>query len=275
MWGMRAALILLMGVAMGRAAGGEPGGSRTQEQGDLQAIEVSEEIVMKQAQAGGDVGPAMDRLEKTFEGLEAKYPRSAAVRDEHGNYLWLQERKEAAFAKWEEASKLDPRDPDICLHLGTSWLEQGNVGQAMDYFRRASALAPRDALLHFHLGNGLYLFRHYLTTAEHPETEVVDDALKELAKAVELEPLNADYAKGYADTFYSLPAPKWEEALKAWQHVYAISADKDLASINLARVSLLMNDNAGAKKYLEQVTGGDFQMLKKKLEAKAGETAVK
>jgi len=260
-----ALLLLVAGWCLG--ARGEPAPS--QEQADLQAAGLVEAATLSQVQAGGDARQAMERLDQLFADLEAKYPHSAAVRDAHGDYLWSAERKQEAFTQWQEAEKLDGNNADICLHLGSCWLENGDTQRATGYFERAAALAPRDALLHFHLGNDLYLFRHQLATPREPETAVVDRALGELRTAAELEPLNAEYARGYADTFYSIPVAKWPDALKAWQHFYEISEDKNLASINLARVSLQMKDRAAARMYLDQVTRPDFQGLKRKLMAQA------
>jgi len=264
----RALFSILLAGWMAADAHGEP----SPEQADLQATEVVEAAVLAQTQAGADTRQAVGRLDQAFAALEAKYPRSATVRDEHGNFLWWEQREQEAFAKWQEAEKLDGNNAYICLHLGCCWLESGDTGRAMGYMERAVALAPGDARLRFTLGNDLYLFRHQLTTPTEPETAVVDRALAELKKASDLEPLDAEYAQGYAETFYSIPESKWPEALKAWQRFYDISENKDMAAINLARVSLLMKDKPGARRYLGKVTGLSFAALKKKLMAQAGGT---
>jgi len=203
--------------------------------------------------------------------LEAKYPHSATVLDEHGNFLFGANRCQEAFTKWQAAEKLDGNNVDVCEHMGSLCLNNGDSRRAMGYFQRAVALAPADASLHFVLGNELYLFRHDLTTGQEPETAVVDRALAELRKASDLEPLDPGYAKGYADTFYSIPVSKWPDALKAWHHYYDISTDKDIAAINLARVSLQMKDMVGARRYLGEVHGLGFQGLKRKLMGQAGD----
>jgi tetratricopeptide (TPR) repeat protein len=266
---MRRALFLLV-LAGWMDAGARGAEAPSPERQDLQAAAVVEATVLAQTQAGGDTREAVERLDQAFAALEAKYPRSAAVRDEHGNYLWWEQRQQEAFKKWQEAEKLDGNNAYICLHLGCSWLESGDTARAMGYIERAVALAPGDAMLHFTLGNDLYLFRHQLTNASEPETAVVDRALGELKKASDLAPMDAEYAQGYAETFYSLPVPKWPEAVKAWQRFYDISENKDVAAINLARISLLMKDKAAARRYLGKVTGAPFEGLKKKLMAQAG-----
>ena len=267
---MRRALLLLMLPALAAVARGdaaEGAATPTPEQADLAAVQVAE--LAAEAQAGGVSWKVIGNLDQAFVGLEAKYPRSVAVRLEHGNFLQGTNRRDEALAKWQQAEKLDGNNAALCQCLGMYWLDCGDTPRGTGYLERAVALAPGNALMHFNLGNGLYLFRHDLTTPRMTEVAVVDRALAELRKASELEPLETDYALGYADTFYAIPVANWPEALRAWQHFYDITPDKNFAAINLARVSLQMKDKAGARKYLDRVNGAGFEGLKKKLMAQA------
>jgi tetratricopeptide (TPR) repeat protein len=269
----RCASLLLVSAAVGALARGDwatAAANPSPEQADLQAAAAAVTVAEAQAAKGAGTGNAVENLDQMYTGLEAKYPHSAAVRDDFANFLFAADRGQEAFTKWQEAEKLDGNNADVCEHLAACWLNSGDTRRATGYFEKAAALAPQDASLHFALGNELYLFRHDLTTAQEPETAVVDRALGELKKASDLEPLEPEYARGYASTFYSIPVSKWPEALKAWQHYYEIAPDKDLAAINLARVSLQMKDKAGALKYLGKVNDPAFQGLKKKLMTQAG-----
>jgi tetratricopeptide (TPR) repeat protein len=265
----RALFFLLWAMAGAAHAAPDASPSPSTEQADLQAVDLIEATVVTRDAAGADVRDAVAQLDKAYTGLEAKYPRSATVRDEHGTFLWWEHREGDAFAKWREAEQLDGSNPNVCQHLGSSLLESGDIQQGIGYLERATALAPRDAMQHYTLGTDLYLFRHQMTTPQELEPAVVGRALAELKTAATLEPLNASYAEGYAETFYSIPVTDWPGAIKAWQHLYDISGKKDYAAINLARVSLLMADPAAAREYLEKVTTPTFQALKKKLLAKA------
>ena len=260
-----ALFFLLCAAAVARAEPASP----SPEQSDIQAVEVTESLLVTRAAGGGDVRDAVPQLEQAYTALEAKYPRSAEVRDEHGSFLWWQQREGEAFAKWREAEHLDGSNANVCQHLGSALLESGQIPEGIGYLERATTLAPRDAMQHYTLGTDLYLFRHQMTSAREPETAVVDHALAEMKRASDLEPLNASYAQGYAETFYSIPISEWPQAIKAWQHLYDISGKKDFAAINLARVSLLMQDGTAARGYLEKVTSPSFQPLKKKLLGKA------
>jgi tetratricopeptide (TPR) repeat protein len=264
-------LPILLLCALTVTARAEPGASPTPsaEQSDLQTVDLIEATVVTRSASGADVRDAVAQLDKAYAALEAKYPRSATVSDEYGSYLWWQQREADAYVKWREAEQLDGNNANVCQHLGSSLLENGQIAQGIGYLERATALSPRDAMQHYTLGTDLYLFRHQMTTAQEPETSVINRALSELKRATDLEPLNASYAQGYAETFYSIPVPDWPGAIKAWQHLYDISGKKDFAAINLARVSLLMHDRSAARDYLGKVKTPSFQPLKEKLLAKA------
>jgi tetratricopeptide (TPR) repeat protein len=265
----RALLLFLCATATIARAASSPSPAPTTEQTDLQTIDLIEATLVTRAAAGADVRDAAAQLDKAYATLETKYPRSATVRDEYGSYLWWQQREGDAFVKWREAEQLDGNNANVCQHLGSSLLESGDITHGIGYLERATALAPPDAMQHFTLGTDLYLFRHQMKTASEPETAVVSRALTELKTASVLDPLNSSYAEGYAETFYSIPVTDWPGAIKAWQHLYDISGKKDYAAINLARVSLLMNDRDAALDYLKKVNTPTFAPLKKKLLAKA------
>jgi tetratricopeptide (TPR) repeat protein len=253
------------------AASAEPGVSPapSAEQSDLTAVQLIESALVMKSANGGDATDAVAKLNDSYTALETKYPGSATIRDEHGSFLWWQQREGEAFVKWREAEQLDGNNPNVCQHLGSALLESGDIQQGIGYLEKGAALAPGDAMQHFALGTDLYLFRHQMTTAREPETAVVERALAELKRAADLEPLNASYAKGYAETFYQIPVADWPEAIRAWQHLYDISGKKDFAAINLARVSLLMRNGSAARQYLAEVKTPEFQLLKNKLLARA------
>jgi len=236
---------------------------------ELRAVQLLENaaITRYKASAQADSDRAeLDKVAENYEQLVKKYPRDANVREAYGSFLWSIERRSEAFAQWETGEKLDPKDADIAFRLGNAWVDLGDAKKATDYFSRASRLAPRDALYHFNLGNALFLFRHEM----HDErTKTSDDvaqrALEEFRTATGLDPFNEDYAKAFADAFYTVPSPDWNEALKAWEHFRDVSANKDFAYTNLARVSLKMGRKEQAREYLARISGKQFDRIKERL----------
>jgi tetratricopeptide (TPR) repeat protein len=227
------------------------------------------EIARSHGAAAGDLDASQKKIDASFATLEAKAPDNSQVWEEDGNFLIMTEREPLAYEKFQEAVRADANNAGAWCSLGFARLHRGDTLRGLGCMERASATEPGDASYHYTLGTYLYLFRHDVVRKDLPETAVVDQALSELKVACKLSPQDVRYAQDYAETFYSIPVPHWVEAMAAWQHYTEVSLDKDYGAINLARVSLLMGDAAGARRYLNGVTGGGYQELKKKLLEKA------
>ena len=167
---------------------------------------------------------------------------------------------------WEEAAVLDPKNAVVMAHLAGYWLAAGEVKKAAAFYARAVESAPENAAYRFAFANVTFLFRHELLSAAQPdEAAALDHALADFAKASRLAPLNAEYSRAYAETFYSLANPDWNAALTAWQHFAGISPRKNFAQANLARIHLKLGQMDAARACLDAIQGADFQKLKSKL----------
>jgi tetratricopeptide (TPR) repeat protein len=206
------------------------------------------------------------KLERIFTDLEAKYPRDATIQNGHAEFLWSTGEHERAVEKWLAAEKRDPHNAVVLDHLGGSALAIGEVKKAAGYYARAVSSAPEKAAYHFSYANLVFLFRHELHDAAHPESDSrVAEALQHFAEASRLEPLNADYARAFAEAYYTVAEPDWGAALRAWQHLYEISPQKDFALLNLARVQMKLGRKPEARASLTQVQDPRFARLKARL----------
>ena len=212
------------------------------------------------------------RLTQLYRQLADKYPDRAAVQKALGDYARRHDRSLEALAAYLRAQVLDPADADTADSIGSIELQMGKTRDASEQFQRAVNARPDSAQLHFNLGNVLYLFRHDIAaTASASDNEaMLNRALAELHRAAELDPGNMQYAQGYAETFYMLTHPDWEQARTAWKAVLALSAPKtDFANIHLARISLRMKRPKEAEAYLALVRDPEFTLLKAKLHDQA------
>ncbi len=206
------------------------------------------------------------KLDKIYAGLGAKYPRDATVRNGRAEFLWSVGEQERAVTVWEAAAAIEPKNAVVLNHLGGSWLAAGDVKKAAGFYARAVESAPENAAYRFTCANVTFLFRHELLNPAQPdEAAVLDVALDHFAAASRLAPVNPDYARAYAETFYSLPKPDWKVALAAWEHFAEISPQQDFAQANLARVHLKLGQKDAARACLAKIQGADFQPLKEKL----------
>ena len=206
------------------------------------------------------------KLDAIYAELSAKHPRDAAVRNARGELLWDLGERERAMREWEAAEQLDATHATALHHLGGAHLASGDTKQSAHYFRRASDAAPTNPSYHYELANVLFLFRHDLKNATTDEAAVIDLAMKHYAEASRLAPLDTEYARGYAETFYSVPQADWNTALAAWGRLLDISPKKEFPLSNLVRVHIRMRQRDAAQACLDKLQSPDFEKLKSKLQ---------
>lgn len=233
-------------------------------QEDLRAAKLVENAVMTRIGDRHDNPTETDcadmkKLATIYQELVARYPENADVRNAFASFLWSTGRHSTAITQWEAAEGIEPKNAETAYRLGDCHLTLGTVKKAIGYFSRASELAPGNALYHLNLGTALFLFRKEVPGSQE---SVTARALEELRKAAKLEPLNADYAKAYAETFYGLQSPDWQEAFEAWTHYLEVTSNKNFAYSNLARVSLKLGRKKEARDFLAHIEGPDFEHIK-------------
>jgi tetratricopeptide (TPR) repeat protein len=140
------------------------------------------------------------------------------------------------------------------------------VPDAAEQFRLAIHSEAANPLYHFNLANVEFVLRRDLTVAwKIDSAELLQRALFEFREASRLAPMNLEYARAYAETFYGMPNPDWEEAQIAWQHYLELSTDRNFAYLQLARVSLKRHKKAEALSFLDKVSNLSYSEVKKKL----------
>jgi tetratricopeptide (TPR) repeat protein len=205
---------------------------------------------------------ARRKMQLIFADLEAKHPLDPEIKNAFGEFLWNIDEQRGAIGKWEAAERLNPKNAIVLTHLGGAHLANGKARRAFEYFTRATHAEPTSALYHLNLANVAFVFRHDLPVTEQAAFEL---AREHFAEASRLAPGNSDYARAYAELFYSLPRPDWQSALAAWEHFKEITNNKDFALVNLARVHMKLGQKEAARMCLSDVQGADFKRLKERL----------
>jgi len=78
------------------------------------------------------------------------YPDDARARYYLGNFLYDRKRHREAIAQWERAAELDPEFPTVWRNLGLGYFNiQQQPEKALDAFRRARKVAPKDARIFY------------------------------------------------------------------------------------------------------------------------------
>jgi Tfp pilus assembly protein PilF len=229
---------------------------------ELQAAVLIETAVLAKGASAQD----LLKLGKIFKDLASKHPRSVEVRNRRAEFLWTIGEKDQAEEEWKVAERLDPANATVLNHLGNFALDTGAVRQSANYYERAVKAAPEQAIYHFNLANVLLMFRKELLNPEQKTAEAVSaEALRQYAEAARLAPANEEYLRGYGETFFLIPNPDWHAALLAWTNIMEVTAHKDLALSNLARIHLTLGDKEQARACLEKIEGSEFARIKAQL----------
>ena len=187
-------------------------------------------------------------------------------------------RKEAAAI----LLKANEIDPDIALvknELGNYLAEEGKPLDAVSYFLSAIKLEPKEPLYHYQLGMLLYEARDDFIRSGEWTRDSVDHAMHEAFRhAAELAPGRVEFSYRYAESFYDLDSPDWNEAFKAWTRLEA-GAQSDLERqtmrLHEANVSLKQGRPDRARDILATVTAPELQGQKQKLAAGLGGSGAK
>lgn len=204
-------------------------------------------------------------LEYAFRDLVRRYPENASARDGFAEFLWDRGEQERAISEWEAAAAIDPQNGDVWYRLGDAHLAKGCGKSATRYFQKACDAAPTIARFHYVAGTVTFLFRHELVNVVQSEAKILAKALAHFAEAVRLAPLDIEYARAYAETFYGIPKPDWSKAISAWEHFMELTPNKDFAYANLARVTLKMGQYDTSRKWLGEIQSSEYERLKKNI----------
>lgn len=178
--------------------------------------------------------------------------------------------KEAAVMLLK-ANALDADNPVVKNQLGNYLAEQGKPLEAVNYFLAAIKLAPKEPLYHYQLGTLLHEARDDFIKSGDWTADSVDQAMHEAFKqAAELAPDRLEFTYRYAESFYDLPNPNWEEALQAWGKLEEEAhspAERQVMRLHAANIFIKMGKPDHARALLATVTEPHLADQKQKLVA--------
>jgi len=210
------------------------------------------------------------RVEQIYYQLVRDNPQSVPAKNALATFLWKNGKAEAAVEHWRTAQRLEPENGEAANSLGGAYLRMGRVRQAAEQFLLAVRSESDNPDYHFDLGNVEFVLRDDLTAAwKIDSAELLQRALFQFREASRLAPTDLEYARAYAETFYGMPNPDWEEAQVAWQHYLELSTDRNFGYLQLARVSLKRHKKTEALSFLDKISDSSYSQVKEKLRKQA------
>lgn len=272
---MKSFLTLLLSLLVVSALAAQEGESMT-DRALKQLVDRQQELMAEAAKGspGFDEEAFAQQIEQVCRGYETMLranPKFAAGYAAYGYLLSKLDQRKQAIGMLLKANELDPNQALVKNQIGNYLAEEGKPLDAVQYYMSAIKLAPKEPLYHYQLGTLLYEARSDFVTSGEWKAEAIDHAIHEaFRQAADLAPDRIEFTYRYAESFYHLDPPDWDEALKAWSRLEekAPSAiERQTMRLHAANVLLKQERWVHARALLETIDEPDLQKQKEKLVA--------
>jgi tetratricopeptide (TPR) repeat protein len=178
-----------------------------------------------------------------------------------------------------KADHLNPNMAIVKNQLGNALAENGKPLEALNYYQAAEELEPKEALYHYQMGLLLYEARdEFISKGGFTQDQLETQSHDEFGRAATLAPDEFAYAYRYAESFYDLIHPDWEDAFHAWSAVEAKAGspiEKQTVQLQEANVRLKAGQPEAARALMLGVTEPKLAKQKEKLIAQLDQSARK
>jgi len=204
------------------------------------------EEAMEREKAGrfdeADFARQMQELCRAYDSLLSDNPKFAAAYAAYGYLLGKLGMEDESVGMLLRANQYDPEIPLVKNQIGNYLAERGKPLEAVNYYLAAIRLAPEEPLYHYQLGTLLHNSRADFIRSGDWEAASVDRASHEgFRQAAELAPERFEFVYRYAESFYDLPEPDWDGALKVWGRLEAAAGseiERQAVRLHAAKVCL-------------------------------------
>ena len=272
-------LFLLLAVfAPLRAAEGETMAARSLKR----IVERQRELFSEAAKQGDSLDvegfrAQVQSLTHDYELLLRENPKFAEAYAAYGYLLGKVDMRKEATAMLLKANQLDPDIPMVKNQLGNALAEDGKPLQAAPYFIAAIKLMPNEPLYHYQLGTLLAEARDDFLKSGEWTRSTLDAAMHSAFKrAAELAPDRFEFAYRYAESFYDLEQPDWNEALKMWGNLEEkapTAIERQTMRLHAANICLKLGKPDHAQALIATVDEASLQGQKQRLVKQMAEMA--
>jgi tetratricopeptide (TPR) repeat protein len=218
-----------------------------------------------------DFQAQMQLVCQDYELLLRDNPTFGAGYAAYGYLLGKIGQRKASLGILLKANQLDPDQPLVKNQIGNFLAEEGRPREALPYFLAAIKLAPKEPLYHYQLGTLLHEARDDFIKSGEWTADALSHTMHEaFRQAAELAPQRIEFTYRYAESFYDLDHPDWNEALKRWsalEEQAASEIERQTMRLHAANVLLKQGKPDHARVLLDAVTEPGLQGQKQKLVA--------
>ena len=215
------------------------------------------------------------RLEADYKHFLNDHPQHTRAMVAYGGLLYDQGRQEEGIRWWKKAIEVDPREAYAYNDLANHYGHNGHAAEALRYYAKAIELVPTEPIFRFNWATTCQLFRNESHAVYGWNTDqVFQHSLEQFRSARNLAPQDFDLSSTYAETFYQMPKPDWQEAYRAWQFCLNQSLDdrqRGFVCAHLARVCVRLGRYDEAKEWVAKLPAGEQDFVRRAVERKIAE----
>lgn len=212
------------------------------------------------ALAAGDVDRVKQELQSIIDGYESligQAPDFAPAYISYGLMLNRTGNDAESYAMFLKADQLDPMVPVVKNQLGNYMAETGKYNEALGFFMLAHDLAPKESLYDYQIGQLLVAYRKFFIDDKLFTPKAIDEKiLSHFKRAMKNSPDDSSFRMRYAQAFFDVSNPNWEDALEAWQTLYKYAGseyEQQIVRLYTARVRYELGHFTAARKLLEKI----------------------
>jgi len=276
-------LLLLSAVLVPlRAAPDADQGTETMAERSLKGIVERQRALLKDAAEQGESLDAeglrvqLQSVCHEYDLLLQNNPDFAAAYASYGLLLWKVDMRKQAVGLLLKANQLDPNIALVKNEIGNYLAEEDKPLEAVNYYLAAIKLEPKEPLYHYQLGMLLYEARDEFIESGDWTSDSIEGASHDAFRhAAELAPDRIEFTYRYAESFYSLKKPDWDEALRAWAALEERAQspiERQTMRLHAANILIKQGKLDRARLILATVTETALQEQKQKLVAQLAES---
>jgi tetratricopeptide (TPR) repeat protein len=212
----------------------------------------------------------LDTVRTHYDEFLRRHPDSSRGFLAYGTFLNDIGEEELGRVQFENAARIDPKNPAAWNNLANYYGENGPLTNAFVDYARAIELDPTEAVYYRNFATTVYLFRKDAREFYGiDEQQVFDKSLDLYRKAIQLAPDDFELATDYAQSYYGIRPLRTNDALLAWTNALKVAhneIEREGVYVHLARVKVAALRFDEARAQLDDVTNPFYADLKNRLE---------
>jgi tetratricopeptide (TPR) repeat protein len=243
---------------------------------DLKAIVDAEEMLVRRMQEpvaperlDKEIAHRIENIKSLYRAYLHTYPRHPFGSILYGKFLRKVNDPHEANEVFLDIHEDNPEIAVVHQHLALYASETGNYADAFQFYQSAIAMEPKAALYRYQFGEFLHTYSMRLieqNLISHSELEAL--LVTSFKEASRLAPESRDFKLRWAESYFDVFRPDWDQALLLWDSLIESSVNRfelDVLHLQKSRVLIELKRYGEAKSLILKVNDPALQSDRRKL----------